>query len=146
MGLQQIVQWNTKNLKTETTLVHQMFQDIAKNQPHSQAIDAWDGQMTYQQLDQVSTKLAIRLQNAGVEAGSWVLLCFHKSRWAIISMLAVLKAGAAFVPVDPRFPAHRIKQILETTEAKLRGHRCSRHRRAVKVIGPKAAGSGRKRH
>lgn len=72
--------------------------------------------MSYSSLERASSLLAhhLRAQN-GVGPGSWVLVCFDKSRWAIVSMLAVLKAGAAFVPVDPRFPELRVRQILQTT-------------------------------
>ncbi|GAW26235.1 putative non-ribosomal peptide synthetase [Rosellinia necatrix] len=116
--IDRISQWNNVPLITAETLVHEEFSRTVAAQPNTLAIDSWDGQMTYRDLDEASDLLAGHLRHIGAGPGDWVLLCFTKSRWAIISMLAVLKAGAAFSPVDPRFPELRIRQILQTTAAK----------------------------
>ncbi|KAE8849393.1 hypothetical protein HRS9122_03409 [Pyrenophora teres f. teres] len=115
--LQNIIAWNKIDFIPKKSLVHAEFSKVADSQPDAEAIDAWDGRMTYRELDNASTDISKELRRRGVGVGSWVLICFHKSRWSIASMLAVLKAGAAFVPVDPRFPESRIRQIIDVTNA-----------------------------
>ncbi|KAF2125961.1 HC-toxin synthetase [Dothidotthia symphoricarpi CBS 119687] len=115
--LQNILEWNKIDFIPKKSLVHAEFSKVADSQPDAEAIDSWDGQMTYRELDHVSADISRELRRRGVGVGSWVLVCFHKSRWSIASMLAVLKTGAAFVPVDPRFPESRIRQIIDVTKA-----------------------------
>ncbi|KAM5362861.1 hypothetical protein ACJZ2D_012310 [Fusarium nematophilum] len=115
---EQIVKWNSGSLTRKELLVQDEFSRIAHLQPDKQAIESWDGNMTYQELDAASTALAKRLVQNNVGPGSWVLFCFNKSRWAIISMLAIMKAGAACVPLDPRHPEARVRQIIETTRTR----------------------------
>ncbi|CAI6312177.1 unnamed protein product [Periconia digitata] len=115
--LQSILEWNKTAFNTKKSLLHVEFAKVVDSQPGAEAIDAWDGRWTYRELDHVSTDISRELRSRGVGVGSWVLVCFHKSRWSVASMLAVLKAGAAFVPLDPRFPASRIREIIEVSKA-----------------------------
>lgn len=68
-----------------------------------------DGTATWltPQLDEDSSVLASKLQAEGVGLGSVVASCFSKSLWAVVTMLAVLKAGGAFVYIDPKQPGKR---------------------------------------
>lgn len=102
----------------ERTL-HGLYEEQAKDRPDAPALHAWDGQMTYSQLDETSTRLASYLATLGVEAEELVLLCFEKSLWTVVAMLAVLKAGGAFVPLDPEHPSSRHKEISRQTKAKV---------------------------
>ncbi|KID93466.1 aps1, partial [Metarhizium majus ARSEF 297] len=118
--IDQIIAWNSDDLIPidRQGIVHHQFSNTAQTHPDRQAIDAWDGNMSYEELDNASTVLAKHLQRKGVGAGSWVLFCFHKSRWAVISILAILKAGGACVPLDPRHPQGRVRQIIQKTGAR----------------------------
>lgn len=116
--LERLSHWNGLPLVTAEALVHDEISRTVATHPNALAIDSRDGQMTYRDLEKASDNLASHLTLIGAGPGDWVLLCFTKSRWAIISMLAVLKTGAALTPVDPRFPELRIRQILQTTTAK----------------------------
>ncbi|POR32431.1 Nonribosomal peptide synthetase [Tolypocladium paradoxum] len=117
--LQRVTKWNSIELVSKRELLaHERFSRLAQIQPNSEAIDAWDGKMTYGDLDEASTAVGRRLRRRGIGPGCWVLFCFDKSRWAVISMLAILKAGGACVPLDPRHPEDRVRQIIHTTEAK----------------------------
>jgi non-ribosomal peptide synthetase component F len=69
--------------------------------------------------DDYSTRLAYHLQSLGIERESLISCRQHKSVWAIVSFLAILKAGAAFVPVDPSYPQSRVEEIIEQTDAQL---------------------------
>ncbi|GKU06526.1 peptide synthetase [Fusarium langsethiae] len=117
----QIVSWNSGNLTRTECLIHDEFSRVSHLYPHKPAIESWDGDMSYQELDVASNSLAKKLAQSGfnVGPGSWVLFCFNKSRWAIISMMAIIKAGAACVPLDPRHPPARVQQIVGTTGAKV---------------------------
>nr|ARJ54907.1 nonribosomal peptide synthetase 1 [Curvularia lunata] len=99
--------------------VHQLFVEQAKARPSAPALCAWDGDMTYGELDKQSTRLASYLVSLGVRAEVMVPLCFEKSMWTVVAMLAVLKAGGAFVPLDPDHPASRHEEIFKQTEAKV---------------------------
>ncbi|SCO04560.1 non-ribosomal peptide synthetase [Fusarium fujikuroi] len=113
----QILSWNKSQLTRTESLIHDQFARILQRQPDKSAIESWDGNMTYRELDAASSSLAESLSRANIGPGSWVLFCFNKSRWAIVSMLAILKAGGACVPLDPRHPKSRVVQILQATGA-----------------------------
>ncbi|KAI1275329.1 hypothetical protein F5Y07DRAFT_409348 [Xylaria sp. FL0933] len=95
--------------KTYNTCIHQMFEARAHTQPEKVAVSAWDGQFTYTQLDVLSTSLATRLAQHGVGPETYVPICAEKSCWVPVAMLAVLKAGGAFVLLDPTHPVDRLK-------------------------------------
>ena len=120
--MQQIHSWNSQSIhckNAQDACIHDIFTTTALQQPRAIAIDAWDGQLTYEQLDSQSRALSSLLVNHGVGAKSIVPLCFEKSMWMIVSMLAVLKAGGAFVNIDPQSPRERLRSICEQTEAKI---------------------------
>ncbi|KAF2471493.1 acetyl-CoA synthetase-like protein [Lindgomyces ingoldianus] len=97
--------------------VHELIKTIAQRTPNSIAIHAWDGEMTYGELDAMSAKLARHLVWLGVKLEDIVPLCFEKSMWTVVAMLAVLKAGGAFVPLDPEHPRNRHEEIFDQTGA-----------------------------
>ncbi|KAF2257485.1 amino acid adenylation, partial [Lojkania enalia] len=95
-------------------------------QPAALAISAWDGEMTYSELDDASRRLAHHLASRGVRPEVMVGLCMDKSKWTIVAMLAILRAGGAVVPLGVQHPAARIEGIVQDTAAPLvlvdRGH------------------------
>ncbi|GAA3932942.1 amino acid adenylation domain-containing protein [Chitinophaga oryziterrae] len=75
---------------------------------------------TYEELDQASSCLAhYLLENYGLVSEDLVCVCLRRSEWMIISLLAVIKAGCAYVPVDPSFPAERSRYIMEDSGCKV---------------------------
>ncbi|KAK3216152.1 hypothetical protein GRF29_8g2302175 [Pseudopithomyces chartarum] len=114
---QELWEWNKEVPAAVERCVHDFVVEQARAQPDAPAICAWDGEMTYSELDALSTKLAGHLVQLGVKPESLVPLCFEKSMWAVVAMLAVLKAGGAFVPLDPDHPASRHEEILRQTAA-----------------------------
>lgn len=96
--------------------VHGLIKTKVQTTPNATAICAWDGQITYAELDKLSSRVAGHLVQLGVQPECFVPLCFEKSMWVVVAMLAVLKAGGAFVPLDPDQPA-RHKEILKQTNA-----------------------------
>ncbi|KAI0106221.1 hypothetical protein GGR51DRAFT_571523 [Nemania sp. FL0031] len=109
--------WVSKPPEIYDTCVHQMIQDRANSQPEALAINAWDGQFTYAELDALSTSLAVDLIQHGVGPEIYVPICSEKSSWVPVAVLAVLKAGGAFVLLDPSHPVARLEEICRTVSA-----------------------------
>jgi amino acid adenylation domain-containing protein len=112
---QELMAWSSAVPPAVEQCVHDLFSDHVKARPEAPAICAWDGEMTYGELDESSTRLAGRLVELGVKPEDIVPLCFEKSMWTIVAMLAVLKAGGAFVPLDPEHPQSRHEEIFKQT-------------------------------
>ncbi|KAI8633159.1 acetyl-CoA synthetase-like protein [Xylariaceae sp. FL1651] len=111
-------QWNAHCPKYEELCVHDTFSQTARFTPHAPAIHAWDGELTYGQLDSISTRLANHLVNdLHVGLGDIVPLIFEKSRWTPVAMLAVMKTGAASVVVDITQPEERLSLIIQQTKS-----------------------------
>ncbi|CAH0037403.1 unnamed protein product [Clonostachys rhizophaga] len=109
-----------QNMKPSTDLcIHDMIQQQMQRTPDLQAIVSWDGDMTYSEVEHYSTLLAGKLQSLGVGPEVFVPICFPKSIWAVITMIAVNMAGGAFVPLDFSAPVPRLKSILQDTNATL---------------------------
>jgi non-ribosomal peptide synthetase component F len=114
----QIQIWNSRCPTAANECLHDLIHRRAILQPDSIALCAWDGQMTYGHFDHVTTQVACFLAQRGVLPGGSVPICFEKSKWAIVSMIAILKVGAAFVPLDPSQPGERLKAIINDLGAK----------------------------
>jgi len=94
-------------------LLHHIFEQQAKRWPHSIAVKCDGISLTYAQLDKLSSKIARRCRDKGVKPGSYVGIYFKKSVRLFAAILGVLKAGAGYVPIDPKFPAERIGDICQ---------------------------------
>ncbi|CAE7021457.1 Destruxin synthetase [Pyrenophora teres f. teres] len=116
---QQLWAWNQEVPPAVDRCIHDLFTEQVKALPDAPAICAWDGELTYGELDALSSKLAGHLIQLGVKREDMVPLCFEKSMWTVVAMLAVLKAGGVFVPLDPEHPRIRQRKILEQTRAKV---------------------------
>jgi amino acid adenylation domain-containing protein len=117
--LAQLWTWNKSVPDKIERYVHHMFEEQARRQPDANAVSAWDGELSYSELDDLSTQLAHYLIGLGVRRDVIVPMCFEKSLWAVVSMLGVLKAGGGFVSLDPEGPADRRRLILQQTRARL---------------------------
>jgi amino acid adenylation domain-containing protein len=119
--LHQALEYNKEDIPTVMrTCFHDLVTAQASSRPTAVAIDAWDGQLTYCELDAVSDRLASHLvEDLGVMQGDLVHVCFEKTMWFFVSMLAINKAGAAWVPMEPSHPVQRHQQILRQTGARL---------------------------
>ncbi|KAM0309774.1 hypothetical protein ACHAPQ_012547, partial [Fusarium lateritium] len=117
---QQLITWNENEPEIVNHCIHDVFERNAQLLPYdSPAIEAWDASLSYREVNAAASQLAQYLVSLGVRPETYIPLCFEKSAWAPISMLAVLKAGAAFVPVDPSHPPERINFLIHNVDAKL---------------------------
>ncbi|RHZ60208.1 nonribosomal peptide synthase Pes1 [Aspergillus thermomutatus] len=99
--------------------IHEVIHERTLLQPENEAVCAWDGSLTYKELDYLSSKVASNLQERGVGPEVCVALCFEKSKWNIVATLAVLKAGGAFVPMDPAHPTARLQSLVQGVQARI---------------------------
>src|SRR3954451_8799504 len=83
------------------------FQHFARLSPERTAIVRGTEHVRYGELDERSTRVARALRARGVEAESVVGICLPRVRGFVVAMLGILKAGAAYLPLDPNYPQHR---------------------------------------
>jgi amino acid adenylation domain-containing protein len=114
--LQQIRSWNVMP-QTINDCVHNKFASWVASQPEAPAIRAFDGDYTYAELSAVTDYLAHHLVNLGVGPEVFVPTCFDKSKFAVVAMLSVLKAGGAAVPLDAKHPRPALQTRLEDASA-----------------------------
>jgi non-ribosomal peptide synthetase component F len=96
-----------------------LFEAQAKANPNTVAAVFAEKQFTYKELNERSNQLAHYLQSRGIKVETLVPVCIERSLDMLIAILAILKAGGAFVPVDPGFPEDRINYMLEDCGAVL---------------------------
>lgn len=104
--------------ESQPKCLHTMFAEQAQKTPSAIAVSCDGEEWTYKQVNARANKLARYLIEQGVEQGSLVPLCIERSVDMVVALLAVLKAGAAYVPVDPSIPAERLKAIYTDCDAK----------------------------
>lgn len=107
--------WNAVVPEAVDVCVHDIFAESVQRRPGAPAICAWDGELTYQELDTLSTTLANHLVSRGIQpsARTIIPICIEKSVWTPVAQLAVMKAGAASVLLDPSHPEARLQTIVE---------------------------------
>ena len=99
--------------------VHGTFSRRAVLHPATVALRHLDERVTYGELDERSTRLAAALQARGVRAGSTVGAALDRSASAIVALLAILKAGACYLPLDSAYPQDRLAFMLDDADAVL---------------------------
>ena len=115
---QQLVEWNaTQSEHPRDACVHELFERQAERTPDAIAVVSGSDRWTYRELDLRANQLAHRLRAAGAVSRSIVGICVDRSPDMVAGLLAILKAGAAYVPLDPRHPRDRLAFMLEESAA-----------------------------
>ncbi|KAJ5999451.1 nonribosomal peptide synthetase [Penicillium sp. IBT 35674x] len=115
-----VVGWNKEgHLPSKHQSITQLICQRSKHNPEHLAVDAWDGQLSYAQLESLTTDIAASLRDRGVGQDCLVPVCIEKSLWAVVAEISVLKAQGAFVPMDPSQPASWWKSTVQETQAKV---------------------------
>ena len=100
----------------DKTIVDLFEEQVVKN-PLKIALQSGKEKLTYEEVNMQSNQLANYLRSKGVADHSLVPLCFDRSAGMIVALLGILKAGAAYMPIDPDYPKERIDYMLKDTEA-----------------------------
>ncbi|HEX3047450.1 MAG TPA: amino acid adenylation domain-containing protein, partial [Bacillota bacterium] len=109
----------------EGKTIHVLFEEQVAKTPDNVAVVFEDQQLTYKELNQKANQLARHLRNKGVKPGAIVGLMVLKSLEMIIGLIGILKAGGAFLPIDPEYPEERIKYMLEDSHSVLLLTQCN---------------------
>jgi len=117
--------------------LHALFEAQAARSPEAVAVVSGDRQLTYRKLDEDANRVAHHLKKLGVQPETLVAVCLERAPEMLVGLLGILKAGGAFVPLDPAYPKERLDCMLEDsrvpivlTQRKLleflprRGRRC----------------------
>src|SRR6185295_17729902 len=98
-------------------LLHELFEKQADLRPDNVAVEFGTETLTYRELEQRANRLARHLRASGMQRGSRVAMLLPRSTDVYVALLGILKAGAAYVPLDPDHPAERTAYVLENSEA-----------------------------
>jgi amino acid adenylation domain-containing protein/thioester reductase-like protein len=99
--------------------VHELFEIQARKTPDALAVVYEEESLTYMELNEKSTLLAIYLQQQGVTPECLVGICAERSLSMIIGILGIIKAGGAYVPLDPEYPAERLEYMIQDSKIAL---------------------------
>lgn len=106
----------SRNFEPLQTIVS-LFDDQVKQKPQETALICGESQVSYQKLKDMSEKIASCLQVSGVEEGTTVGILLERSIELIAGLLGILRAGAAYLPLDPNYPHSRITYMLQDSGA-----------------------------
>jgi amino acid adenylation domain-containing protein len=112
--------WNDTGRKWPKFLpLHGSFEQRVRSAPDATALIYRASQLSYAELDLRATVVATLLQGRGVGRGSIVGICLQRSTEMVVGLFAILKAGAAYMPIDPDFPEQRVAYMLDNARAGL---------------------------
>ncbi len=109
---------NTKIDYNETKTISIFFEEQVEKSPDSIALVFENKKMTYRQINEKANSLAHYLRSSGVSNNTIVGIMLNRSFEMIIAILAVLKSGGAYIPIDPEYPSERISYMLENSKTK----------------------------
>ena len=115
---QLILEWNNTALSPwPEQCVHQLFAAQVERTPNATAVVFNDEQLSYRELNARANQLGHELQKLGVGPDSIVAICLERSLAMVVSVLGILKAGAAYLPLDPEYPPERLRFMLQDAGA-----------------------------
>ncbi|KAJ5584764.1 AMP-dependent synthetase/ligase [Penicillium hispanicum] len=100
-------------------LLHALCLRHVRSTPDAPAVRSWDGDLTYYELNDLTSRLAHWLVGRGVRPGVFVACAFYKSTWAIVARLAVLMAGGAYICMDAHDPPPYLASVLQRTHTQV---------------------------
>ncbi|MFG0214768.1 amino acid adenylation domain-containing protein, partial [Brevibacillus porteri] len=115
-----LVEWNeTEAAFPQALCIHDLFEKRVQQTPDAVAVVYENQSLTYRELDEQITKLAIYLQAEGAGPEATVGICVERSLEMVIGILGILKAGAAYVPLDPTYSTERLAFMVEDSKSRL---------------------------
>jgi amino acid adenylation domain-containing protein len=109
---QLVAEWNDTASSFPHRSVHGLFEEQASVRPDATAVVWEGGALTYGELDRRAGRVARRLRRLGAGLESRVAVCAERSAELIVALLGALKAGAAYLPLDPSYPRERLELLL----------------------------------
>ncbi len=125
-----LLEWNRTNDPVPFSAgIHALIEAQVERTPEAIAVTCGDESLSYQELNRRANRVARALQTLGVCADVPVGLCVERSVDGLVGLLGILKAGGGYVPLDPSFPDHRLRLMLDdakvaivVTQGHLRSH------------------------
>ncbi|ORX82208.1 acetyl-CoA synthetase-like protein, partial [Anaeromyces robustus] len=115
-----LYEFNNNKFEYEMTkCYHTEFQKIAKCNPTKPAIIFQEKTISYKELDEMSNSLAYSLRDDGVKRNDIIPIITERSFYFVVGTLAIMKAGAAYLPIDPEFPKDRIEYMIEESNSNI---------------------------
>ena len=114
-----LTDWNKTEGDYPQSCIHQMIEEQVRKTPDKTAVTFKNERLTYLELNKKSNQLAHYLRKQGVGPGTLVGLCINRSLNMLIGLLAILKAGGTYVPLDPSYPAERLAYMLQDSKLPL---------------------------
>ena len=112
--------WNATALSFDRNdILPSLFKRQAAAHPDALALCCGDERLSYRELSERVSRLAASLTACGAGPEKFVAICLDRSPALIVSMLAVLETGAAYLPLDPKYPAERLKYMLQDSGARI---------------------------
>lgn len=109
-----LVDWNAATAPdSQETTLYRMFERAVAAAPRATAVVCGDDRLTYDDLNDRAARVASCLRQLGVQAGELVGISMHRSIDLIVGLMGILKAGAAYLPLDPHFPPDRLRFMVE---------------------------------
>ncbi|RXU44314.1 AMP-binding protein, partial [Pseudomonas syringae] len=93
--------------------IHGLFEAQVERTPEAPAVVHGEQRLTYRELNEQANRLAHALRKLGVQPDSRVGICVERGAEMVVGLLAILKAGGGYVPLDPAYPAERIAYMLQ---------------------------------
>jgi amino acid adenylation domain-containing protein len=113
-----LVEWNqTTTLYPRDATIHELFEQQAERTPDAIAVEDAEASLSYRELDRRANRLAREIRASGGTRGSLVAICLDRSVDLLVALVAILKAGAAYVPLDVTYPTERIRLMMDDIEA-----------------------------
>jgi amino acid adenylation domain-containing protein len=103
----------THTARPQENLIHELFEEQVKRTPEAVAVECGGNYLTYAELNAKGNQLAGYLKTTGVRPDQLVALYVERGPEMVVGLLGILKAGAAYVPLDPGYPAQRIAYMLK---------------------------------
>jgi amino acid adenylation domain-containing protein len=128
--MERIMSWNSDLPAATNNTLPELIDVQTVARADVMAICSWDAELSYRELHEHSGRVAHHLIELGVHAGTFVPICMEKSAWTIVAMMAVLKAGGAWVPLDPSQPLARREAIVQQLDS------------TVLIVSPQTQGNG----
>ncbi|MEN3329818.1 MAG: hypothetical protein V7638_4625, partial [Acidobacteriota bacterium] len=108
-----LVEWNQTETATDDRAVHELFEQQVEKTPTAVAVEFEETKLTYRELNERANQLAHYLRAVGAGADVLVGVCIERSADLVVALLGILKAGAAYLPLETQYPAERLRFILD---------------------------------